>query len=112
MSVTGVHIICHGYVYHRRVAAVVTSGCAGMWAVVLPPGMCVLVLEMCCLGHDVISLWGWTYTGLKIVNLSHQVQSYTPVPIIGGVQMIVTVCAGGPMPHVCATVGPYMSLVP
>jgi PIF1-like helicase len=33
-----------------------------MWVVVSALGMCVLALEMCCLGHNVVSLWGRTYT--------------------------------------------------
>ena len=111
MSVTGVHVVCHRYVYRRCVAAVVAGGCAGMGWLSRHRG-CVSWCRRCVVGRDVVSLWGRIYTGLKIVSLSHQVQSYTPVPIIGGVQMIVTVRAGGPTPHVCATVGPYASLVP
>ena len=90
------------------------AGVLLLWSpvAVLGWGGCLSTGDVCLGAGDVVSLWGRIYTGLKIVSLSHQIQSYTMVPIIGGVQMIVTVRAGGPTPHVCATVGPYASLVP
>jgi hypothetical protein len=37
--------------------------CVVLWSLVVvsAPGMCVSAPEMCCLGHNVVSLWGRTY---------------------------------------------------
>jgi hypothetical protein len=54
-------------VSHRCVSYVMgvyITGVLFLWLPVAVPAMWVVVSapEMCCLGHNVISLWGWTYS--------------------------------------------------